>query len=122
MPSVAKSFVGICSRCPSATHSNGQVLDVALLQSLIDSGRIVDLMLTVLAVELVVVQIYRRRAGGGIGFLPMLLNLGAGGSLMLALRAALISAGPLWIAVFLLSSLVFHVADQAARWESPVDR
>ncbi len=91
---------------------------MALLQSLIDSGRIVDLMLVVLAIELVAVQVYRRRTGGGIAFVPMLLNLGAGGSLMLALRAALIGSGPLWIAVFLLSSLVFHVADQAARWET----
>lgn len=89
------------------------------LQELIDSGRIVDIMLVVLAIEVVAVQLYRRSGRGGIGFLPMILNLGAGGSLMLALRSALTDAGWQWIVVFLLSSLVFHVADQATRWESP---
>ncbi len=92
-----------------------------LLESLVASGRIVDLMLTVMAVEVLAVTIYRRMTGGGIAFVPLILNIGAGGSLMLALRATLTDAGIEMIAFWLLSSLVFHVADQAKRWNSPSD-
>ncbi len=89
------------------------------LEQLITSGRIVDIALTVMFVELVAVTIYRRRSGGGIAFAPLMANIGAGGSLMLALRASLTGSGWVWVAVFLVSSLVFHVADVALRWESP---
>ena len=92
-----------------------------LLESLIASGRIVDLMLTVMAVEVLAVTIYRRLTGGGIAFVPLILNIGAGGSLMLALRATLTDAGIEMIAFWLLASLVFHVADQANRWNTPSD-
>lgn len=88
-----------------------------LLESLITTGRIVDIMLSVMALEILAVYLYRRSRGGGIAMRPLVLNIGAGGSLMLALRAALTDAGVLWIAAFLVLSLVFHVADQAGRWE-----
>lgn len=90
-----------------------------LLESLVSSGRIVDVMLTVMALEVLAVTIYRRRTGGGIAFVPLILNIGAGGSLMLALRATLTDAGIEMIAFWLVASLVFHVADQAKRWTSP---
>ena len=88
-----------------------------LFENLISSGRIVDFMVAVLAFEIVAVTWYRRARGGGIAFRPLILNIGAGGSLMLALKASLIDAGTTWIAACLLMSLVFHVADQANRWE-----
>ncbi len=92
-----------------------------LLESLISSGRIVDIMLAVMAVEVVAVTLYRRATGGGIAFVPLVLNIGAGGSLMLALRAALTEAGIETIATWLVASLIFHVADQARRWSPPSD-
>lgn len=88
-----------------------------LLESLIASGRIVDIMVAVIALEVVAVLVFRRLYGGGIPAVPLLLNVGAGGSLMLALRAALGESGWQWIAAFLVASLVFHVADQFQRWE-----
>lgn len=88
-----------------------------LLETLISTGRIVDIMLTVMALEVVAVTLYRRSRGGGIAFWPLMLNVGAGGSLMLALRASLTDAGYLAVSAFLILSLVFHVADQLGRWE-----
>ena len=88
-----------------------------VFESLIASGRIVDIMVLVVVAEVVAITLYRSRTGSGIPFVPLILNVGAGGSLMLALRAALIGSGWHWIAVFLLTSLVFHVADQANRWQ-----
>lgn len=43
-------------------------------------------------------------------------NLAAGAFLLLALRAALAGAGPVWIAASLLGALVAHLADLALRW------
>ena len=90
---------------------------MATLEQLILSGRIVEIMLTVMAIEIIVVEILRRRRGAGIGTLPLVINIGAGASLMLALRAALTEAGWLAIAAFLVASLVFHVLDVRIRWQ-----
>jgi len=91
---------------------------MALLQSLVTSGRIVDVALAALTLEVIALHWLRRRRGGGISIVLLLVNAGAGASLLLALRAALRDSGWLWIVVFLLSALVFHVADLGQRWES----
>ena len=80
------------------------------------SGRIVDLMALFVALEIVLLVVYWRRTGRGVPPLPLLLNIGAGGSLMLALRAVLVQSGTLAVAAWLLAALVFHVADLAQRW------
>lgn len=89
------------------------------LQNLVESGRIVDVMLVFLFVEIVVLSLIRQRRGGGIAPLPLIVNIGAGGSLMVALRFAL--SGGSWQAVTacLLAALVFHVADIRLRWTAP---
>lgn len=89
---------------------------MSALQQLVESGRIVDLMLLFVLVEVVVLQLWRRRRGGGIALLPLLTNIGAGVSLMLALRAQLTGAGWTAVASFLVLSLVFHVSDLVVRW------
>ena len=89
---------------------------MASIEALILSGRIVDIMIVFIVIEIVLVEISRRMRGRGVGTLPLLVNIGAGGSLMLALRAALTGSGWQWVAVFLVSSLVFHVADLRVRW------
>ena len=88
-----------------------------LLESLIASGQIADIMLGVMVLEVIAIALYRRAQGGGIAMRPLILNIGAGGSLILALRASLTESGWLTIAAFLVLALVFHVADQAGRWE-----
>ena len=87
------------------------------LQNLVESGRIVDVMLAFIFVEIVVLSLIRQRRGGGIAALPLIVNIGAGGSLMVALRFAL--GGGSWLAITacLLAALVFHVADIRLRWE-----
>ncbi|MEM9057428.1 MAG: hypothetical protein AAGD86_08125 [Pseudomonadota bacterium] len=90
------------------------------LIGLVESGRIVDLMLAFIAVELVLLIAWHRRTGHGIAPLPLLLNVGAGGSLMLALRAVLTGAGWQAVTAFLLLSLAFHLGDLAQRWRRAV--
>ena len=89
---------------------------MGLIESLIESGRIVDVMAVFVAIEIVCLVLYWRRTGRGIPPRALLLNIGAGGSLMLALRAALVGASSASVAAWLLGALVFHVADLAQRW------
>ena len=89
---------------------------MAHIEALIQSGRIVDIMILFIVLEIAFVELWRRRRGRGIGTLPLLVNIGAGGSLMLALRACLVDSGWHWVAAFLVAALVFHVADLKIRW------
>lgn len=89
---------------------------MGLLQDLLTSGRIVDLMLGFVVLEIVALSLLRRRFGGGIPTLPLLVNIGAGASLMLALRAELTGSGWRWVAACLVAALVFHVWDLWLRW------
>ena len=93
---------------------------MAILESLILSGRIVDLMLVFIMLEIILFAWLRRRRGFSLP--ALLVNVGAGGSLMLALRASLTDAGWHWIAMFLVSALAFHVADVAGRWRAADER
>lgn len=86
------------------------------MAELIESGGIIDLMLLFVLIEVGALMLYWRRTGHGIAPISLLLNVGAGTSLMLALRAALTGSPWQWLAVWLVSSLVFHVADLAGRW------
>lgn len=87
------------------------------LESLIGSGRIVDIMVVFVVLEVLVLIMYWRRTGKGVATLPLLANVGAGGSLMLALGATLKGAAYPIIAAFLISSLIFHLSDLAIRWK-----
>jgi len=87
-----------------------------LIEPLIDSGRIVDLMALFVLLEVAALLWWRRRTGRGIATAPLLANIGAGTCLMFALRVAL-TDGPAWaLAAWLIGSLVCHLADLALRW------
>ena len=86
------------------------------LPTLINSGRIVDIMVAFVVVEVIVLIIYRQRTGRGLPAVALLANVGAGGSLMLSLGAALKGMGATAIAACLVLSLVFHVTDLVIRW------
>ncbi|MEM6511479.1 MAG: hypothetical protein AAF660_00595 [Pseudomonadota bacterium] len=88
-----------------------------LMQDLITGGRIVDIVLVVMGIELVVSAIIARRRGIPLDIPGLAFNIGAGASLALALRASLTGDGWQWIAVWLISSLVFHVLDISRRWQ-----
>jgi len=87
-----------------------------LLDSLIASGQIVLVMAAFVGVEIVVLVAYWHRTGRGVAPIALLLNIGAGGSLMLALYTIASGIGTPATALCLLGALVFHVADLAQRW------
>ncbi len=80
-----------------------------MLQSFFASGRAVDLVLAVIALEFGVL-LWRRRRPGAVA-----LALGPGVCLLLALRCALTGAGWAWVAFWLAASFPIHLADLARR-------
>lgn len=91
------------------------------IESLVLSGRIVDIMLVMVALEIVLLGTLRRGHADGVSMLALLINIGAGGSLMLALRGSLVGSGWLWISACLLAALLLHIADLYMRL-IPYDR
>jgi hypothetical protein len=89
-----------------------------MLQELVTSGRIVDIMIAFVIIEVVVLLVYRRVRGRGVAPYSLLVNIGAGGSLMLALRAVMSDASWAAVAACLVSSLVFHSLDIVDRWQA----
>ena len=87
-----------------------------LFEPLFRSGRIVDLILVLLVMEVLVLFVVRRTTGAGPAALDMLMNNLAGAALLMALRAALTGAAWTAIAPWLIASLVAHLADLTRRW------
>ncbi|MDJ0917420.1 MAG: hypothetical protein QNJ05_06605 [Woeseiaceae bacterium] len=88
-----------------------------ILSELILSGRIIDIVLGVLILELLLISMLYRTKGKGVPPYPLLVNIGAGGSLALGIKASVTGADWQWIAVWLVASLVFHILDISARWQ-----
>lgn len=86
------------------------------MMDLIASGRIVDLILVLVALECAGLWAMRRFAGIGPGLVAMLPNLAAGACLLMALRAGLTGAGAMAIGFWLATSFGAHLADLAVRW------
>lgn len=80
------------------------------------SGRAVDFVLVLIALEAALLAAIRWRTGQGIPPASLFANLAAGGMLLLALRAALSGAAWPWIALPLLMSFAAHLIDLRARW------
>ena len=89
-----------------------------MLKDLILSGRIVDIMIVFVVVEVLLLLVYERVTGRGVAPYSLLVNVGAGGSLMLALRAVFSEADWTIIAACLVASLAFHTLDILERWRS----
>lgn len=87
-----------------------------IIEDLVTSGRIVDVMIALVVLEVLALTLYRRRTGAGVAELSLAANAAAGISLMLALRAGLTDAGWATVALCLLFALVFHAADIGQRW------
>lgn len=86
------------------------------MSGLVTSGRIVDIIIALVALECLLLVAYRKVTGRGITPLDIVFNLLAGACLLLALRAALGGSGWIWIAGWLSAALVAHLADLARRW------
>ncbi len=88
------------------------------MADLFESGRIIDLILVLIAVEVLGLVALRRALGRG----PTIRRLGgtilSGVFLMLAVRTALADAPWTWTAACLIGALGAHVTDLWGRWTS----
>jgi hypothetical protein len=76
----------------------------------------VDLVLAIVAIELVAITTYWRASGRGIGPSQLLPNLFAGALLLLALRFALSACSWPWYTACLALAGIANVADLRQRW------
>jgi hypothetical protein len=88
------------------------------MTDLFASGRIVDIVLAITAIEAVLLVAYHRRTGRGPAPADLFGNLLSGVCLMLALRAALVDAWWGWVALWLLAAFGAHLSDLRRRWPS----
>lgn len=80
------------------------------------SGRIIDAILLLVAGEALVLAWLGRRSG--LPLPSLLVNLASGAALMLALRAALVGAGWIPVAGWMLAGLIAHLADLGLRFRA----
>jgi hypothetical protein len=85
------------------------------MNALFASGRIVDIVLVLTALEAFGLLLWRHRTGRGPGA-RALPNLLAGAFILVALRIALTGGWWGWMVLCLLGSLVAHVVDLRGRW------
>ncbi len=87
-----------------------------MMAELFASGRLVDLILVVVAIEVTLLVIYWRSAGRGVSSRDLLPNLCAGAFLLLALRLSLAGAGWQLCCASLAAAGVAHLVDLKRRW------
>ncbi len=92
------------------------------MADLFTNGRIVDVILVIVALEALALLGWRLRRGHGPSPAALIANLASGASLMLALRAALTQAGWELVAGLLLVSLAAHLADLCLRFRDDAAR
>jgi hypothetical protein len=83
---------------------------------LFSTGRIVDLILGLMAIEGLIFLAWWRLTGRGLAPGALTTNLASGACLLMALRGALTGAGWGWIALCLTAALLAHFADLRRRW------
>jgi len=81
------------------------------MSELFASGRVVDLLLALLALEAAFISIHHARTRRGAGLRNVAGSLLAGAFLMFALRAALVGDSWRGIEPWLVAALIVHVAD-----------
>ena len=78
---------------------------------------IVDAIIALVAVEGVVLVLWRALTGGGLTVAETLANLSSGAALLLALRMAITDGLSASVLALLSVALIAHIADLASRWE-----
>lgn len=86
------------------------------MDALFAGGRVIDLILLLMAIEGLALGWLHHKTGLGIAPARLWPNLLAGAFLMLALRAALTDAGGAAIASWLVLGLAGHLLDLGLRW------
>ncbi|WP_223998616.1 hypothetical protein [Aureimonas sp. SA4125] len=87
---------------------------MALIDGLVLDGTVAVMAIAILGLELLAILLFKP----GAPRLPLLANALSGLFLILALRAALIDAGALWIALFLALGFAAHLGDLVGRLRS----
>lgn len=82
------------------------------------TGHVVDCILLLMLVEFIALLLLRGRLRWNIPAVQLLIALGAGAALLLALRAALVRSPWQWIALWLIVALGMHLIDLNLRWMS----
>jgi hypothetical protein len=85
------------------------------MAALFESGRIVELILVAMLLEAAVLGVVGLRSRGRGPAAGLLLNLAAGGCLLLALRAVLVGGSWMAAAAWLSGALIAHVGDVVLR-------
>ena len=89
-----------------------------MVEQLISSGRIVDLIVCLMIVEGLLLTVLQRRLGFELSLRRIIVMLLAGLFLLLALRVSLQGGSWTWIALWLLAALIAHMLDLVARLRS----
>ena len=85
------------------------------MEDFVQSGRLTNVILVIMAVELAVFSFFLWRRNQGLGLLSFVASMLSGASLVLALRAALTDAGWFYVALYISASLLAHLAEIAIR-------
>jgi hypothetical protein len=85
------------------------------MAELFASGRVVDLILALVALEAALLALRRRLAQRGPSVMSLLPNLLSGAFLLIALRTALTHSWWGWIALCVLAALAAHLIDLNSR-------
>jgi hypothetical protein len=88
------------------------------VDKLFQSGRIVDCILAFMAVEIIVLILLRKQGWLHAQLLDLVVNMGAGAALLLALRVALHGGAWQAIALWLSIALGFHAGELTVRWST----
>jgi NhaP-type Na+/H+ and K+/H+ antiporter len=86
--------------------------------SLFATGRVVDLILGLVLIEVIALAVVRTRTKRGVNPFDLIASLLAGIALLFALRGALTGSGWPVIAVCLGAALVAHLWDLSRRWSA----
>lgn len=92
------------------------------MESLFSDGRVVDVILVLVALEACAVLGLRAATGRGPAPASFIANLLAGAFLLLASRGALAGASWMWMATSLAAALFAHILDLALRWDAASER
>ncbi|MEO1020505.1 MAG: hypothetical protein AAFY56_22885 [Pseudomonadota bacterium] len=87
-----------------------------MLESFVASGRVIDVVLAVLCLEIVGLYLWHRRTGRGPSLRVLLALALPGAFLMLALRIALTGGPATWLLILLVASFAAHLFDLRTRW------
>ena len=78
---------------------------------------IVDAIIALVAVEEIVLAVWRALTGSGLTVAETLANLSSGAALLVALRMAITGGLSASVLTLLLVALIAHVADLTSRWK-----